>query len=228
MKPSLSTLTPSLWLPIPQPWQQRWVPRSSGSFWRRTPWWWLRPSPAEQNNNVSRTERLFFPTVRETRGMGNESRRSVENKTPSCQFWSVACDSSPSRPPQSPSASLWMQWSACGWPARQRGVEMIKKYNIPLLFNGSHKKRILVYLSSPSSGLCSCWGFCKVMNNNQQWVTQPYEGADRGCNSRFGLQIWYEWQGYKPFIDLQFYSWGVLSRLIHHFLNTQPNTAFIR
>ena len=42
-------LTPSLWLPIPPPWQQRSVPPSSESFWRRTPSSWLRPEQAKQN-----------------------------------------------------------------------------------------------------------------------------------------------------------------------------------
>lgn len=64
----------------------------------------------------------------------------------------------------------------------------------------------MVYLSLPSSGLCSCWEFCKVINNNQQWVTlfsssvnqekimcKTVSGADRGCNSRLVVVFFFSY-----------------------------------
>lgn len=40
-------LTPWPWRPIPLLWRQRSGPRSSGSSWRKTPWW--RPPPGGRN-----------------------------------------------------------------------------------------------------------------------------------------------------------------------------------
>lgn len=119
---SRHVLTPSLWLPILQPWQQRWVPQSSESSWHRTPWWSLRPSGAKQQYRSSRLS-FFLNGAFQLRNKklfdGVKTRLLVLQSK-------LEQRDSPSHPLQSPSASLSTRWSACGWPTDQR--EMTKTH----------------------------------------------------------------------------------------------------